>query len=158
MFSIRVKFLFRLWKEGCWLDLHQKMSRGIQCEKERREWVPPPPNASEAEEGVGEDQQLSLGSSGGGCQQERVKDNTYSAQNEAAHQALVSRDWLGGTDHAKRIHTRGSRSLPKDMHIQRGMCSERACIGGVGNCPHSPGVAWTCFLKMMEKSRREIPG
>lgn len=65
MFLIRVKFLFMLLKEDGWLDLHQKMSRGIQCEGERGEWVLPLPNSSAAEEGESEGPQRSLGSSEG---------------------------------------------------------------------------------------------
>ena len=65
MFVIEVKFLFTLPKEDCWLDFHQKMSRGVQCEKEHREWVLPLPGSSAAEEGESEGQQLKRGGFGG---------------------------------------------------------------------------------------------
>ena len=37
-------------------------------------------------------------------------------QNEVAYKDLGSRDWLGGIDQAKTIHTTGAMSFPNEKH------------------------------------------
>ena len=137
MFLIRVKFLFMLLKEDGWLDLHQEMSRGIQCEGEPGEWVLPPPTHLQQRKGRVRAHSGASGVQEGGCQPETVKDNMHLAQNDAAPKALDSRDWLGGTDHVTVIHTTGSMSFPKERHRQWNVFREGLHWRGLGTV-HTP--------------------